>query len=547
MTDYPNIPAAPSSGYIRYFDSIRPPLKQGDYEIQLAQNFSERGEGDAPDTTLMSDQFAKQYFTVQGSQWSIDPLTIHARYPPKNQQGVLLDNTLPKIVFQNKSLPWERSISGSVTNPNTPWLALLMFTEDEFTKGCRILEEQDTFSMPSSGVAVNTPMDIRVLSVDQTLLRNIAPTVEDLPYLAHALQVDTKDKELCGSDEDGIFSVILGNRVPTKTDTAYHVCLVSLEGHQDNLPSMEDANVGPKYVPAVKGVGKGVGKGEMLIMKPIYSYNASSATSFVLLDRWSFRTGDGGDFESRMKALQFRRSIEDSERVGALGSMSDHATPVDSGLRYEPALLGSDMDPDVTINSFVQTEITEHDGLSRQCLYRGPAVAVPVEHEPKLEPYVNSDDARGIESDLDMDVIHHSAAFELGRLLALSDPKFIQTLGRWRHERLHRKSQLLKIEKLGELNPNLVPSIDDMNIDIKMQDLIQKDIITQVSEKFQTSPVVDEFDGTPGTRTNPRTETDVIEIIDIMIEENLEIFDAEFADQQLLIPEAEHLQRFGVG
>lgn len=542
MTDFPNIPPAPASGYIRYFDSIRPPLKQGDYEIQLAQNFRERGEGDAPDTVLMSDQTAKQYFTVEGSQWSIDPLTIHARYPPKNQQGVLLDHTLPKIVFQNKSLPWERSISGSITNPNTPWLGLLMFTENEFTTGCRVLEEQNTFNMPSSGAVVNTPMDIRVLSVDQTLLRNIAPTVEDLPYLTHALQVNTKDKELCGSDEDGIFSVILGNRVPTKADTAYHVCLVSLEGQQDNLPSMEDANVGPTYVPAIKGGAKG----EMLIIKPIYSYNASSATNFVLLDSWSFRTGDGGDFESRMKALQFRKSIEDSERVGSLGSMSDHATHGDSGLRYEPALLGSDMDPDVTINSFVQTEIIEHDGLSRQCLYRGPAVAVPVEHEPKLEPYVNSDDARGLESDLEMDVIHHSAAFELGRLLALSDPKFIQTLGRWRHERLHRKSQLLKIEKLGELNPNLVPPIHDLNIDIKMQDLIQKDIITQVSEKFQTSPVVSEFDEKLGPRTDPRTETDVIEMIDIMIEKNLEMVDAEFVDRQLMAPEVEHLQRFGV-
>ena len=89
-----------------------------------------------------------------------------------------------------------------------------------------------------------------------------------------------------------------------------------------------------------------------------------------------------------MKALQFRRSHEDSERVGSLGDMVDYATKQDYGLRYEPALLGSDMDPDVTINSFVQTEITEHDGLSRPCLYRSPAVAVPVAHEPKIEPTV---------------------------------------------------------------------------------------------------------------------------------------------------------------
>ena len=529
MASYPNIPVAPDSGSIRYFDSIRPPLKQGEYEIQLSQDFREYGEGNASDKEIMSDQSAKQYFTVEGSQWSIDPLTIHARYPPKNQQGVLLDHTLPKIVFQNKSLPWERSISETITNPHTPWLGLLLFNEDEFDEGCQILEEQESFKISPNGVETETPVKIRVLSVNQTLVQSIAPTLADLPYLAHALQVNTKDKELCGSDEDGIFSVVLGNRVPTESDTMYHVCLVSMENQHSTLPTPQMfLNINP-----VKN-------------KPNVKHNPSASNNFVLLDYWSFRTGKGGDFESRMKALQFRRSLEDSERVGSLGDMIAHASENDNGVRYEPALLGSDMDPDVTINSFVQTEITEHDGLSRPCLYRSPAVAVPVEHEPKLEPYRNSDDAKGLESDLDMDVIHHSAAFELGRLLALSDPKFIQTLGRWRHERLHRKSQLIKIEKFAELHPNIAPQIDDINIDIKMQNLIQKDIITKVSENFQTNPMPSDFDERLGPRNDPRTEAKVIAMVDDMIENNLEIFDAEFVDKQLMMPEVENQQRYGV-
>ena len=41
LTD-PNIPASPDSGEIRYFDSIQPALKQGDYEINLSQDFRER-------------------------------------------------------------------------------------------------------------------------------------------------------------------------------------------------------------------------------------------------------------------------------------------------------------------------------------------------------------------------------------------------------------------------------------------------------------------------------------------------------------------------
>ena len=80
MTDFPNIPPAPASGYIRYFDSIRPPLKQGDYEIQLAQNFRERGEG-MPLTRSLCLTKQQSNILPLGSQWSIDPLTIHARYP----------------------------------------------------------------------------------------------------------------------------------------------------------------------------------------------------------------------------------------------------------------------------------------------------------------------------------------------------------------------------------------------------------------------------------------------------------------------------------
>ena len=109
LTD-PNIPASPDSGEIRYFDSIQPALKQGDYEINLSQDFRERGEEGADDTTLMSKQFAKQFFTVEGSQWSIDPLTVHARYPQKINR-VCFSTTHFENVFQNKSLPWERSIT----------------------------------------------------------------------------------------------------------------------------------------------------------------------------------------------------------------------------------------------------------------------------------------------------------------------------------------------------------------------------------------------------------------------------------------------------
>ena len=182
--------------------------------------------------------------------------------------------------------------------------------------------------------------------------------------------------------------------------------------------------------------------GNTLALQTSPSYGGSGAdVKLVLLDHWTFKTGDGGDFESRIKQIRFRSKESDSEATGELASVYDFAEAGSSDSVYEPALLGNDMDPDVSTNSYLLTEIVEDDGITRPCLYRGPCIAVPTNHEPKEEPYKNSDDARGLEPSTGLDVIHHSAAFELGRLLALSDKNFIHSLNRWRRLWIDKQNQ----------------------------------------------------------------------------------------------------------
>ena len=134
------IPEYPPVGVIRLFDSIQPPLSQGEYKIQMKQTFPQQVDGKSTDMPTNSIQ--NKYIKVDGSRWSIDPLTVHSRSPPKNEQGVKLDYTLPKIVFQSKTLPWERQIPG--TGQNNPWMCLLLIREDEFNDYCRILPDQLT-------------------------------------------------------------------------------------------------------------------------------------------------------------------------------------------------------------------------------------------------------------------------------------------------------------------------------------------------------------------------------------------------------------------
>ena len=85
----------------------------------------------------MSEQSQIRRIEVGGSRWSIDPLCVHSRTPPRNEQNVRLDMTLPKIVFQKKTLPWERTVDSS--NEDAP-MGLLLLREDELEDGyCEIL------------------------------------------------------------------------------------------------------------------------------------------------------------------------------------------------------------------------------------------------------------------------------------------------------------------------------------------------------------------------------------------------------------------------
>ena len=477
MTQNP-IPDHPPMGQIRFFDSIQPALAQGDYSVTLEQTFPSVVDGV---TTGMSTQTQSRRIRVAGSRWSIDKLTIHSRSPPKNEQNVRLDYVLPKIVFQSKTLPWDRSMNN--LNPDIPWMGLLLIRNDEFEDYCEVIA--DSTSHEILGTTTGPLVQAQALKITDKLLNAIGPKQNEIQHLVHGLQVNPKDKELCGSDEDGIFSVVMSNRVASVADTKYHTCLVSFEGVLDKLPEDNDVTYirNPMSRDDEQPLMGGSAPILSLMQQTMTLANAfdGPVSHLVLLDYWTFKTGDGGDFESRIQQIKFRRKEADSEAVGELGTIYDYAEAASGDGVYEPALLGNDMDPDVSTNSFLLTEIVEDDGIVRPCLYRSPCVAVPTNHEPKDYPYKNSDDARGLEPSTGLDVIHHSAAFELGRLLALSDPKFIDSLTRWRrlwiqkqNQKSHRETMLAKAELGDKFDADLLENETIGN-------LLQMNVMTQAS------------------------------------------------------------------
>ncbi|HHZ74554.1 MAG TPA: hypothetical protein EYN58_05170 [Candidatus Poseidoniales archaeon] len=195
-------------------------------------------------------------------------------------------------------------------------------------------------------------------------------------------------------------------------------------------------------------------------------------TNLVLLHHWSFKTGAGGDYESRMKSLQLRivdpgdsdwevgELVEKIELLdfnytctwtdGEVFCRNKHPynngtppptncastvcsnAPMPAPAHAEPMLLGNAMVPDMTANSYLVTDMVHSDGGTTESLYRGPLIAVPENHQPKGIPYGNSDQALEAMTNIDMDNISHASAFEIGRLLALTDESFMKTAARWR-------------------------------------------------------------------------------------------------------------------
>ena len=281
--------------------------------------------------------------------------------------------------------------------------------------------------------------------------------------------MNPQDKEQCGSDEDGWFSIVMSNRV-LKPDQTYHACLVSLEGRlSENIlptnPAIErkvaTAKLHSKHVTSALMASVGLpsfGKkasekaGKQVVKEAKSPSKVKTFTNLVLLHHWTFNSSQtNGDFQARMENLNVR--VESSTRNGISPGDTIPISDVDSQRdTIEPMLLGTDSVPGMTANSYLSTEMHGSDGLSEDVLYRGPLVAFSEQRDIKENPYANSDAALAIISELAIWDISHASAFELGRWRALGYGKFMKALKAWiandiRQEQ--REEVEMKIEEKG--------------------------------------------------------------------------------------------------
>lgn len=230
---------------IEFLQYHRPGLEDGDYTITVSQTISDKNGKieQAPFTQ-------QQHFSVLGPRFSLDAQEIVAVFPPAGSLGEH-SNVLPHIMLKRSTLPWEREVDHA--SPTIPWLALLLFDQDETPTVQTVTLADLGFpnGRPKANIPANTvfpcfsqqkltepyllaekgqhPDDkLTLIYLKPSLLAAQLPSKAGLPWLAHVRQGKNEQDELVGEE----VAVIMGCRLPAAGSQST-VHLVSLEGLYD--------------------------------------------------------------------------------------------------------------------------------------------------------------------------------------------------------------------------------------------------------------------------------------------------------------------------
>lgn len=420
-------------GQIQFYEAIQAPLASNQYRLNATQTIELKNE--APGYQLL------QPFSIAGPRFRLQPGNVQQVYPPANLTGSY-EESLPHVVLRQRTLPWSRTIDGSVAGSGqvtTPWVALLtLYPEDLMANGQPaamsdlvkqttvngLLTKASANDIPpaidsSTLTAAELAEPLLAIDLPQSVFWAIAPTLQDLPYLAHARQVNTDGKEILGLDADGFFSLVIGNRLP-QSGASNVAMLVSLEGHQDHLP------VGGQPAPAGA---------------------AARTVRLAVLTSWTFTAAAArGDF------LQI---MQDLPRRGGIGLLQ--LPHEDFAAQLTPAATTARRSLEL---GYVPLLNNTRSGEQTTSWYRGPASPVPCADDP-CGPYLYSDRAIRYDPGPDNQAyagtglfdLSYACAWQIGRLLALSDAAFAAALLEWRRSQHAAQNQAQATTDLGARLP----------------------------------------------------------------------------------------------
>lgn len=442
----PTVEDEPKTGTITFIQSHRPPLEDGLYEITVAQSV-QNTNAKAPASATFDETYTNtRRFQIAGERFSVDSTEIDSVFPPNGSQGEY-SNVLPHIVFSRQTLPWERSV-GDVSRSS--WMALMLFDENDpipvvqqgmvgDLQPAPFPHAQGEVAQPSSlpAGAVSYPNltleygevmwdACRFIDVPVALFSQVVPGAVDVPWLTHSRTVtSTSSATVAQAAGQTIVetSLVVGNRLPDP-DTQCVVHLVSIENMISYLPS------GDSYTPAAINLPGG---------------GPAALVRLVSLSSWSYRSVDPQmTFSGLLKALD----QNDGQRVFAIRPPV-FATPTAAEQYVGNALsLG-----------YAPANHHTRQGSNTVSWYRGPFVPfavpstifVPVpDGTNDTPPIQTADEVVRYDPDTGMMDVSYAAAWQIGRLLALQDTGFSQSLVRWKAQNARKVFEAFELSVLEQ-------------------------------------------------------------------------------------------------
>ena len=386
--------ATASSELMKLYDNYQAPLAGGSYRFVLQQTVTVEGEA-------ARHYYRDQSFEVLAPRYSIEPDELHAFFPPAGGVAAY-ENVLPHLILRARNLPWERTLWDGAKRE--PWIALLVLSEQDIVDGRVEMKtgkvadlqprlpddlntdpaELETWTRLDGGESVllpkftrkedaNTP--VRLLDIDLKLFLKLCPRREELPLLAHIRKVDTGDKVPLENVAEGEFSVLVANRFPQKGANTIH--LISLEGWENFIGKSAEQNL-----PATRA-------------------------RLITLGNWSFVCDDSGrdTFAGLMAKLRKNSAVFGVK----LPAPTAHA-------HVNQALA----------SGYVPVDYKPLDSTTTLAWYRGPLS--PVLRRRNTKTFLRADEALIFDDRSGIMDVSYAAAWELGRLLALSSPAFARGL-----------------------------------------------------------------------------------------------------------------------
>ncbi|MCJ1355362.1 MAG: hypothetical protein MMC33_005353 [Icmadophila ericetorum] len=409
------------------------------------------------------DLHATQDFEVIGPRFSLPDGDVQTVYPPQGHGDHL--NILPHVVFNDPHLPWERPATASdepdPERNRVPWLALLVFTQDEL----RLLSTQ-----------LGGPNKIFASDKTQSSLLSISMTITELLALAKTNAVvtpvfndetDPIDQKTLDSNANFIF-------VPSSLFESF-VCSYKADGSRDNTQTTPNVSR-YKYLTHVRNITtdgmavSGSTQEPQQLLSIIMAHRTGPWTitqptpvvvHLVSIEgvesQLTLPIANSAPFVALCSLYSWTYQCLPPDSLNFFDAMKDLCNTV-SVLRpasnyFDP--LTSDIDPvrkrvgDRLRDGYSLTKYRVQTGEMTAALTRGPFVPTVVPHDLTVQSSFSTD-LQILDQTIGIMDISYSVAWQLGRTMAIADQSFTTAVSRLRTTIQNQAMNAIKVSMMGD-------------------------------------------------------------------------------------------------